>query len=192
MRAKGLAAKVVVTEIDPVKAIEAVMDGFQVMPIFEAAETGDIFITVTGCRDVITEKEFYRMKDGAILCNAGHFDVEVDVKTLEKIAVEKNEQRKNIMGYKLSNGRRLSVLAEGRLVNLASGDGHPAEIMDMSFSIQALCARYLVEKGATQKLNQVPEEIDREVALRKLNFEGYRIDSLTAAQKEYLNSWSVL
>jgi adenosylhomocysteinase len=115
----------------------------------------------------------------------------VDVKTLKNIAVEIKEQKKNIMGYKLSNGRRLSVLAEGRLVNLASGDGHPAEIMDMSFSIQALCARYLVEKGVTQKINQVPEEIDREVALRKLNFEGYRIDCLTDAQREYLRSWNV-
>ena len=191
MRAKGLGARVVVTEVDPVRAIEAVMDGFSVMPIIEAAETGDIFITVTGCRDIITEKEFYLMKDGAILCNAGHFDVEVDVKALKKIAVEIKEQKKNIMGYKLPNGRRLSVLAEGRLVNLASGDGHPAEIMDMSFAIQALCARYLVEKGATQKINQVPEEIDREVARRKLEFEGYRIDSLSAAQKEYLESWSL-
>jgi adenosylhomocysteinase len=190
MRAKGLGAKVVITETNPIKAIEAVMDGFSVMPIAEAAEIGDIFITVTGCRDVISQNEFYRMKDGAILCNAGHFDVEVDIKTLKNIAVEISEQKKNIMGYKLSNGRRLFVLAEGRLVNLASGDGHPAEIMDMSFSIQALCARYLVEKRVTQKINQVPEEIDREVALRKLNFEGYRIDSLTEGQKEYLNSWN--
>ena len=189
MRAKGLGAKVVVTEVDPVKAIEAVMDGFSVMPIFEAAKIGDIFITVTGCRDIITEKEFYEMKDGAILCNAGHFDVEVDVKTLKQIAVEAVEQKKNIMGYRLSNGRRLSVLAEGRLVNLASGDGHPAEIMDMSFSIQALCARYLVQNKVTQKINQVPEEIDREVAKRKLNLEGYTIDSLTDAQKDYLDSW---
>jgi adenosylhomocysteinase len=131
------------------------------------------------------------MKDGAILCNAGHFDLEVDVKTIEKIAVEATEQRKNIMGYKLSNGRRLSVLAEGRLVNIASGDGHPAEIMDMSFAIQALSARHLVKKGVAQKLNPVPEEIDMEVALRKLSFEGCKIDTLTAAQKEYLNSWSV-
>ena len=191
MRAKGLGARVVVTEVDPIRAIEAVMDGFSVMPILEAAEIGDIFITVTGCRDIITEKEFYKMKDGAILCNAGHFDVEVDVNTLNKIAVEIAEQKKNIMGYKLSNGRRISVLAEGRLVNLASGDGHPAEIMDMSFSVQALCARYLVEKGASRKINQVPEEIDREVARRKLDFEGYRIDSLSGPQKEYLDSWKV-
>ena len=191
MRAKGLGARVVVTEVDPVKAIEAVMDGFSVMPIIEAAEIGDIFITVTGCRDIITEEAFYRMKDGAILCNAGHFDVEVDVKTLRKIAVETFEQKTNIMGYKLSNGRRLSVLAEGRLVNLASGDGHPAEIMDMSFAVQALCARYIVDKRPQKKINQVPEEIDREVAQRKLSFEGYRIDNLTDEQKEYLNSWSV-
>jgi len=191
MRAKGLGAKVVITEIDPIKAIEAVMDGFSVMPIAEAAPIGDIFITVTGCRDVITQNEFYKMKDGAILCNAGHFDVEVDVKTLNNIAVEIKEQKKNIMGYKLSNGRRLSVLAEGRLVNLASGDGHPAEIMDMSFSIQALCARYLVENKVTKKINSVPAEIDREVAQRKLSFEGYRIDRLTDAQREYLASWNV-
>jgi adenosylhomocysteinase len=191
MRAKGMGARVVITEVDPVKAIEAIMDGFSVMPIIEAAETGDIFITVTGCRDVITQNEFFRMKDGAILCNAGHFDVEVDVKTLKSIAVETFEQKNNIMGYKLSNGRCLSVLAEGRLVNLASGDGHPAEIMDMSFSIQALCARYLAEKGVKEKINQVPEEIDAEVARRKLKFEGFRIDSLTEAQKNYINSWNV-
>jgi adenosylhomocysteinase len=191
MRAKGLGAKVVVTEVDPFRAIEAVMDGFSVMPIFEAAETGDIFITVTGCRDVITEKEFYRMKDGAVICNAGHFNVEVDVKTLAEIAVDVTEQKKNIVGYRLSNGRRLSLLAEGRLVNLAAGDGHPIELMDMSFSIQALCARYLAEKGATKKLNLIPDEIDREVAQRKLKFAGYRIDSLTEGQREYLNSWNV-
>jgi len=198
MRAKGFGAKVIVAEIDPVKALEAMMDGFSVMPILDAAEIGDIFITTTGCRDVITEKEFYKMKNGAILCNAGHFDVEVDVKTLKKIAVEVTEQKKNIMGYRLSNGRQLSVLAEGRLVNLASGDGHPTEIMDMSFAIQALCARHLVEKGAAllekragQKINQVPDEIDNEVARRKLDLEGCRIDHLTDLQKEYLNSWSL-
>ena len=190
MRAKGMGARVVITEVDPVRAIEAIMDGFSVMPIIEAAETGDVFITVTGCRDIITQNEFFKMKDGAILCNAGHFDVEVDVKTLKRIAVETVEQKKNIMGYKLPNGRWLSVLAEGRLVNLASGDGHPAEIMDMSFAIQALCAGYLVKKGVKQKINQVPEEIDMEVARRKLKFEGFRIDSLSDAQKKYINSWN--
>jgi adenosylhomocysteinase len=189
MRAKGLGAQVVVTEVDPIKAIEAIMDGFRVMPIGEAAEIGDFFVTVTGCRDVITEPDFLKMKDGAILCNAGHFDVEVDVAALRRIAVEITEQKRNIMGYKLPGGKWLSVLAEGRLVNLAAGDGHPAEIMDMSFSIQALCARHLAVNGAKEMLNQVPEAIDREVAQRKLAFEGYRIDTLTAVQRKYLDSW---
>ena len=191
MRAKGLGASVVITEVDPVNALEAVMDGFKVMPMLKAAEIGDIFITTTGCRDIISEREFFLMKDGAILCNAGHFDVEVDVKTLKKIAVETTEQKKNITGYRLSNGRQLSLLGEGRLVNLAAGDGHPAEIMDMSFAIQALCARHLVKTETTKKINQVPEEIDREVAMRKLKFEGYSIDSLSEAQKEYLKNWRV-
>jgi len=191
MRAKGMGAKVIVTEVDPVRAIEAVMDGFNVMPVAEAAAVGDIFITVTGCRDVISRNEFNLMKNNAILCNAGHFDVEVDVKTLKEMAVEITEQKKNIMGYKLSNGKQLFVLAEGRLVNLASGDGHPAEIMDMSFAIQALCAKYIAGKKPTQKIIQVPDEIDSEVALRKLKYEGYRIDALTKEQEKYLNSWNV-
>ena len=190
MRAKGLGAKVIVTEIDPIKAIEAIMDGFEVMPMLQAAKHGDFFVTVTGCRDVITKAHFERMKDGAILCNAGHFDVEVDVAGLREMAVEVKEQRHNIMGYRLSNGRWLSVLAQGRLVNLASGDGHPAEIMDMSFSIQALSARWLVERGVSQTINQVPREIDEDVALRKLQFEGCDIDTLTPAQKAYLESWA--
>jgi adenosylhomocysteinase len=191
MRAKGLGAKVIVTEIDPIKAIEAIMDGFEVMPMLKAAKYGDFFVTVTGCRDVITKAHFEQMKDGAILCNAGHFDVEVDVAGLREMAVEVKEQRHNIMGYRLSNGRWLSVLAQGRLVNLASGDGHPAEIMDMSFSIQALSARWLVERGVSQTINQVPREIDEDVALRKLQFEGCDIDTLTPAQQQYLESWSV-
>ncbi|MGI6403033.1 MAG: adenosylhomocysteinase [Oscillospiraceae bacterium] len=191
MRAKGLGAKVIVTEIDPIKAIEAIMDGFEVMPMLQAAKHGDFFVTVTGCRDVITKAHFEQMKDGAILCNAGHFDVEVDVAGLREMAVEVKEQRHNIMGYRLSNGRWLSVLAQGRLVNLASGDGHPAEIMDMSFSIQALSARWLVERGVSQTINQVPREIDEDVALRKLQFEGCDIDTLTPAQQQYLESWSV-
>lgn len=191
LRAKGLGAKVIVTEIDPIKAIEAIMDGFEVMPMLQAAAMGDFFVTVTGCRDVITKAHFERMKDGAILCNAGHFDVEVDVAGLREMAVEVKEQRHNIMGYRLSNGRWLSVLAQGRLVNLASGDGHPAEIMDMSFSIQALSARWLVEREVSQTINQVPREIDEDVALRKLQFEGCDIDTLTPAQQQYLESWSV-
>ena len=189
MRAKGLGARVVVTEVDPIAALEALMEGFNVMPMAEAAKIGDIFITTSGCRDIITEKEFHTMKDGAILCNAGHFDLEVDVKALKTMAVESKEQRKNIMGYKLPNGKWLSVLAEGRLVNIAAGDGHPAEIMDMSFAVQALSARYLAENELKQKINSVPIEIDNEVALKKLAFEGHRIDVLSEAQKDYLGSW---
>ena len=189
MRAKGLGAKVYVTEIDPVKAIEAFMDGFEVMPMNEAAKIGDFFVTVTGCNDVITEPDFMVMKEGAILCNAGHFDVEIDMKRLREIAVEAREMRNNIMGYTLSNGRHIYVLAEGRLVNLAAGDGHPAEIMDMSFAIQALSAKYLVEnQGAlTEKLIDVPREVDLEVARRKLAFLGIQIDELTPEQEAYLN-----
>ena len=188
MRAKGLGAQVIVTEIDPVKAIEAVMDGFDVMPMKEAAKYGDFFVTVTGCDKVIDEEDFMEMKDGAILCNAGHFDCEINMARLREIAVSSKEMRKNIMGYELSNGNTLCVLGEGRLVNLACGDGHPAEIMDMSFAIQALSAKYLVEKGdtLTEKLIDVPEEVDRDVAIRKLNFLGKEIDVLTPEQEKYL------
>lgn len=188
MRAKGLGARVIVTEIDPVKAIEAVMDGFDVMPMKEAAKYGDFFVTVTGCDKVIDEEDFMEMKDGAILCNAGHFDCEIDMARLREIAVSSREMRKNIIGYELPNGNTLCVLGEGRLVNLACGDGHPAEIMDMSFAIQALSAKYLVEKGdtLTEKLIDVPEEVDRDVAVRKLNFLGKKIDVLTPEQEKYL------
>ena len=190
MRAKGLGARVIVTEIDPVKAIEAVMDGFDVMPMKEAAKVGDFFITVTGCEKVIDEEDFAQMKDGAILCNAGHFDCEIDMARLREIAVDKREMRNNIMGYQMGNGHWLCVLAEGRLVNLAAGDGHPAEIMDMSFAIQALSAKYLVEHQGqlNQRLIDVPEEVDRDVAMRKLDFLGKSIDVLTPEQEAYLNS----
>lgn len=193
MRAKGLGAKVIVTEVDPIKAIEAVMDGFEVMPMNEAARLGDFFVTVTGCAGVITERDFPAMKEGAILCNAGHFDVEIDMKGLRELAVEAVEVRHNIMGYTLPNGRRVYVLAEGRLVNLAAGDGHPAEIMDMSFAIQALSAKYLVENEGrlTEKLIDVPKEVDLEVANRKLRFLGIAIDKLTPEQEAYLNSSAV-
>ncbi len=193
MRAKGLGAKVIVTEIDPIKAIEAVMDGFEVMPMREAAKLGDFFVTVTGCAGVITEPDFMEMKEGAILCNAGHFDVEVDVKGLKALATEAVEARNNIMGYTLPNGRHIYVLAEGRLVNLAAGDGHPAEIMDMSFAIQALSAKYLIENEGrlTEKLIDVPREVDLEVANRKLKFLGIAIDKLTPEQEAYLNSSAV-
>ena len=193
MRAKGLGARVIVTEIDPVKAIEAYMDGFTVMPMDEAAEIGDFFVTVTGCAGVITEKDFLKMKEGAVLCNAGHFDVEVDMKRLREIATEAREMRSNIMGYTLPNGKHIYVLAEGRLVNLAAGDGHPAEIMDMSFAIQALSAKYLVEhKDRLEgKLIDVPREVDLEVANRKLAFLGIRIDKLTPEQEDYLNKSAI-
>ncbi len=188
MRAKGLGAEVIVTEVDPVKAMEAVMDGFKVMPMLEAAPLGDFFVTVTGCEDVIGPEAFLRMKDGAICCNAGHFDVEVAVAKLKAMAVSHRPARNNIEAYTLENGRTVYIIAEGRLVNLAAGDGHPAEIMDMSFAIQALSARYLVEhKGRlSARLNNVPWEIDQEVAFRKLGDWGVRIDTLTPEQKKYI------
>ncbi len=193
MRAKGQGANVIVTEIDPVKAIEALMDGFRVMPMEEAAPYGDVFITVTGMRDVITMDHMLTMKEGALLTNAGHFNVEVDVAALEREAVKKEEQRHNIVGYTLKNGRTLSLLGEGRLVNLACGDGHPAEIMDMSFAVQALSAEYLVKHRDDNlpMINQVPEEIDREIALRKLTSMDVRIDQLTEAQEQYRNSFDL-
>ncbi len=192
MRAKGLGAQVVVTEVDPIKAMEAVMDGFSLMPMDEAARVGDLFVTVTGCAGVITPAHFAKMKDGAILCNAGHFDVEVDVAGLRAMAVEAAPARNNIMGYRLENGRKLYVIAEGRLVNLAAGDGHPAEIMDMSFAIQALSARYLAShrdslpRSRGAMLHDVPREIDEEVARRKIAYWGCRIDTLTPEQHKYL------
>lgn len=192
MRAKGLGAQVVVTEVDAVKAMEAVMDGFTVLPMEDAAKIGDFFITVTGCKDVITEQAMRHMKNGAILCNAGHFNVEINIGNLEKLSVEQFESRKNIMGYKLADGRVLHLIAEGRLVNLAAGDGHPAEIMDMSFAIQALCARYIAQhKGLQKGVHFVPEEIDRDVARRKLAAWGVKLDTLSDEQEAYLNSWNV-
>ncbi len=189
MRAKGLGAKVIVTEIDPVKAIEAIMDGFDVMPMVEAAALGDVFVTVTGCEKVIDEEDFLQMRDGAICCNAGHFDCEVDMAGLRAMAVERREMRENIVGYRLPNGRWIYVLGEGRLVNLACGDGHPAEIMDMSFAIQALSAKWLVEHEGQDKdtLMDVPAEVDYAVAQKKLAFMGKRIDTLTPEQERYLN-----
>ena len=188
LRAKGLGAKVIVTETDPVRALEAVMDGYEVMPMKEAAQLGDLFVTVTGCSGVITAEHFETMKDGAILTNAGHFDVEVDMAALEKLAVKKYDARHNIQGYILPNGKTLFVIAEGRLVNLAAGDGHPAEIMDMSFAVQALSARYLAEHRDTLSpgVIPVPRELDEAVAVRKLRAMGVAIDRLTPAQSAYL------
>ena len=192
MRAKGLGAEVIVTEVDPVKAMEAVMDGFKVMKMSDAASLGDIFVTVTGCKDVITTRDFWKMKDGAICCNAGHFDVEVAVSALREVATESYIARNNIEAFTLVNGKTIYVLAEGRLVNLAAGDGHPAEIMDMSFAIQALSAKYLVDNKnnlpseSGKMLLHVPCEIDAEVASRKLESWGVSIDTLTPDQKKYL------
>lgn len=193
MRAKGFGGNVIVTEIDAVKAMEAKMDGFAVMPMTEAAKLGDFFITVTGCKDVITEKSILNMKNGALLCNAGHFNVEINIGDLEKNAVEIAEKRNNIMGYKMPNGNWINLIAEGRLVNLAAGDGHPAEIMDMSFAIQALSAKYMVENRQELHagVNLVPESIDHEVALRKLGAWDIQIDALSAEQEKYINSWNV-
>ena len=188
MRAKGLGAKVIVTEVDPVKAIEAVMDGFTVMKMEDAAPLGDFFVTVTGCNHVITEKSFLRMHEGAILSNAGHFDVEVDMAGLRKLAVRTFEARKNITGYTLPNGVTIYVIGEGRLVNLAAGDGHPAEIMDMSFAIQARSAQWLIEHRdtVTSVLNNVPREVDLAVASQKLAGMHIEIDTLTDEQRRYL------
>ena len=187
-RAKGLGAKVIVTETDPVRALEAVMDGYEVMPMAAAARLGDLFITVTGCSGVIPAEHFETMKDGAILTNAGHFDVEVDMAGLEKLAVEKYEARHNIQGYVLPSGKTLFTIAEGRLVNLAAGDGHPAEIMDMSFAVQALSAEYLAKnRGRLQPgVIPVPRELDEAVARRKLSAMGVEIDALSREQEEYL------
>ena len=193
MRAKGLGADVIVTEIDPIKAMEAKMEGFTVLPMAEAAKIGDFFITVTGCKDVITKEAMLNMKDGAILCNAGHFNVEINIDGLEALSQKTELKRNNIMGYQMPNGHWVNLIAEGRLVNLAAGDGHPAEIMDMSFAIQALSAKHIAENSASLKagVNYVPEEIDRDVAQRKLRAWGISIDSLSAEQEKYINSWNV-
>ncbi len=188
LRAKGLGAKVIVTESDPVRALEAYMDGYEVMPMREAAKIGDIFCTVTGGRDIITAEHFPLMKDGAILSNAGHFNVEVDVGALEEMAVKKYDARHNIQGYVMPDGRTLFTIAEGRLVNLAAADGHPAEIMDMSFAIQALSARFLAQNKDTLNAGvvDVPKSIDEAVARRKLKAMGVEIDCLSTKQAEYL------
>ena len=187
MRLKGMGARVIVCEVDPVKAVEAAMDGFAVMTMDQAAPRGDLFLTVTGCRDVITVEHMVKMKDGAVLCNAGHFDVEVDVKGLRQAAVRSWNARGNIEGFELPGGNTVYLLAQGRLVNLAAGDGHPAEIMDISFALQALCARYMARNhrrlsGAVP----VPPEIDRQVARMKLEALGMDIDQLTPQQRAYL------
>ncbi|MBR2547490.1 MAG: adenosylhomocysteinase [Eubacterium sp.] len=193
MRAKALGAKVIVTEVDPVKAIEARMDGHDVMKIEEAARYGDFFITVTGCCQAIPYSVMLNMKEGAIMANAGHFDVEVDMAGLKNNAVDSHEARKNIMAYKLPNGRWVNVIAEGRLCNIAAADGHPAEIMDMSFAVQAFSALYIKDhRGQLEnRLIDISKEVDDKVARRKLAAWGVEIDTLTDEQVRYLNSWNV-
>ena len=190
MRAKGLGARVIVTEIDPIKGIEAVFDGFETLPMAEAAAKGDIFITVTGCKDVIRKEHMEVMKDGVLLANAGHFDVEINKPDLAALSVKPPfEARKNITAYTLANGHQLNLLGEGRLVNLACGDGHPTEVMDLSFAMQFLAMRHLLEnKGRLEnKLYVLPAELDQEVAGIKLKAMGFDVDTLTPEQDAYLH-----
>jgi len=191
MRALGMGAKVIITEIDPIKANEAIMDGFQVMPMQEAAKLGDIFITVTGNINVIRREHMEVMKDNAIMANAGHFDVEICKQDLYDLAVSTRKLKDNIEEFVMADGRKLYLLAEGRLVNLAAGDGHPAEVMDTSFSLQALSIVYVIQNRDKlgNHVYNVPEEIDKRVAMLKLQSLGVEIDELTEEQKEYLASW---
>lgn len=191
LRAKGLGASVIVTEVDPVRALEAAMEGYRVMTMHDAAKVGDIFITTTGCRDIITIEDLLEMKDGAILANAGHFDVEIDVKALRSNTASVKIARQNVEQFTMKNGGRLYLLAEGRLVNLAAADGHPAEVMDMSFANQALAAEYLLKsRGKLEaRVHRVPLEMDRQIASMWLESHGMKLDVLTEEQKNYLSSW---
>lgn len=191
MRAKGAGAKAIICEVDPLRALEAVMDGFQVMPLKEAVKIGDVFVTVTGDKNVISRDHFLRMKDGAIVANSGHFNVEIDILALEKLARRKRKIRDFVEEYTLKDGRKLFLLAEGRLINLASAEGHPAVVMDMSFANQALSVLYLAQEGKTlqKKVYPVPKEIDEEIAKMKLKALGVKIDKLTSEQKKYLAGW---
>ncbi|MEW5923604.1 MAG: adenosylhomocysteinase [Candidatus Zixiibacteriota bacterium] len=193
MRASGMGGHVIVTEVDPTKAIEAAMDGYRVMPMSEAAKIGDIFVTLTGDINVVRMEHFNKMKDGAIVCNSGHFNVEIDLASLEKAKVKKRTVRDFVEEYTLKNGRRINILGEGRLINLAAAEGHPAMVMDMSFANQALAAEYLIGSAAKLK-NQVyivPEKIDNQIAALKLKSMGIKIDKLTPEQKKYLASWDM-
>jgi adenosylhomocysteinase len=191
MRANGMGAQVIITEVDPIKALEAVMDGYQVMSIKEAAKIGDIFITLTGDINVISEEEFPLMKDGVILANSGHFNVEINIRALENLAVNKKKIREYIEEYTLKSSKKIYLLAEGRLLNLSAAEGHPASVMDMSFANQALSVEYLVKEGKTlsKKVYSVPGDIDKEIARLKLESMGIKIDKLTEEQERYLSSW---
>ncbi|HVN09715.1 MAG TPA: adenosylhomocysteinase [Patescibacteria group bacterium] len=191
MRAKGLGSDVIVTEVDPIRAIEATMDGFRVMPMREAAKLGDVFVTVTGDKSVLTAEHFQLMKDGAVLCNAGHFNVEIDLPALEKLSTAKREARPLVDEFQLKDGRKIFVLGEGRLVNLATAEGHPASVMDMSFANQALSAEYMKQhhKELKAEVYSVPEHLDKQIARLKLESMGIQIDKLTTEQEHYLASW---
>jgi adenosylhomocysteinase len=191
MRAKGHGADVIITEIDPTKGIEAVMDGFRVMPMAEAAKQGDVFITVTGNKDVIRAEHFEAMKSGAVVCNSGHFNVEIDIPALDRLSSGKREVRPLVDEYLLKDGRKVYLLGEGRLVNLATAEGHPAAVMDMSFANQALSAEYLRQnyKQLKPQVYVVPENLDKEIARLKLDSMGHKLDKLTAEQEHYLASW---
>jgi adenosylhomocysteinase len=191
-RARGMGADVIVTEIDPTKGIEAVMDGFRVMSMAEAAKIGDFFVTVTGNKNVIAREHFEQMKNGAVVANSGHFNVEIDIPALEKMASSKRQTRDFVEEYSMKDGRKIYLLGEGRLINLAAAEGHPASVMDMSFANQALSAEYLVKshKSLEKKVYPVPEDLDRKVARLKLDSMGVKIDKLTPEQEEYLASWS--
>jgi adenosylhomocysteinase len=191
LRAKGLGSQVIITEVEPVRALEAVMDGYQVMPLIDAAKIGDIFITTSGDKNVIDKAHLQAMKDGAILANAGHFNVEINIPTLESLAGKKRRIRPSVDEYTLKDGRRLYLLGEGRLINLAAAEGHPASVMDMSFANQALCLEYMVKnkKSLEIRVHPVPQEIDKQVARLKLDSMGINIDRLTPEQKKYLTSW---
>jgi len=192
-RAKGLGANVIVTEVDSLKAIEATMDGFQVMPMKKAAVVGDVFITLTGDIDVLTKEHFAVMKDGAIVANSGHFNVEIDIASLKKMSKKLRTVRSNVEEYTLKSGKRIFLLGEGRLINLAAAEGHPASVMDMSFANQALGAEYMLKKAETlqNRVYSIPEEIDDSIARLKLESMGIKIDKLTPEQKEYLASWEM-
>ena len=193
MRARGLGANIIVTEINPLRALEAAMDGYRVMPIMEAAKEGKIFITLTGDIHVIREEHFKAMKDGAIVCNSGHFNVEIDIDALERLSVKKRRVREYVDEYTLEGGRRVNLLGEGRLINLAAAEGHPASVMDMSFANQALCAEFIARQGAElgKKVVPVPREIDEQVASLKLASMNMEIDELTDEQRKYLSEWTM-
>ncbi|MCJ7497375.1 MAG: adenosylhomocysteinase, partial [candidate division Zixibacteria bacterium] len=193
LKAKGMGADVIVTDVDYLKAIEATMDGFRVMPMAEAAKIGDVFCTLTGDINVIRAEHFRIMKDNAVVCNSGHFNVEIDIPALEKMAKKKRRVREFVDEYTLKNGKRINLLAEGRLINLSAAEGHPAMVMDMSFANQALSAEYLVKSGKSlqKKVYVVPEKIDSEIARLKLQSMGIKIDKLTREQKKYLASWEM-